>query len=213
MIRISLFPLFLLTCLMAFSEPVYQVTFRAFTAFGNPVTAHVTALADPLHRRDLAAHCAGLVCAEIPEGPYTYSLLIDQTGRKVEGSAVVYRTNQVVSVDVGTETGEMDDNSFPKITGKIVKATDPAKVWIRLQQLYSDISVSARIEKDGSFALDQVRPGNWMLLVFVEGKLVHFEPYTCKEKDNAPLTITVEQSEGVVKVRGTREPSLPWFEK
>jgi hypothetical protein len=153
------------------------------------------------------------VCTEIPEGPYTYSLLIDQTGRKVEGSAVVYRTNQVVSVDVGTEAGEMDDNSFPRITGKVVKAADPARVWIRLQQLYSDSSVSARIEKDGSFELDQVRPGNWMLLVFVDGKLLHFEPYTCKEKDNAPLTITVEQSEGMVKVRGTREPGLPSFEK
>lgn len=212
MIRTLLFPLLLFTCLQAFSEAAYQVTFKALTAFGNPVTAHVTALVDPLHRRDLAAHCAKLVCTDIPEGPYTYSLLIDATGRKVEGSAVIYRTNQVVSVDVGTAAGEMDDSAFPKITGRIMRAADPAKVWIRLQQLYSDASVSARIEKDGSFELDQVRPGKWMLLVFVEGKLVHFEPYTCKEKDNAPITITLESSEGIVKVRGTPQPTSNWSE-
>jgi hypothetical protein len=183
----------------------YQVTFKAFTAFGEPVKAHVTVLADPLHRRDLAAHCAGLVCSEIPEGAYTYSILIDETGRKVDGSAVVYRTNQVISVDVGTPAGELDDSTFPRITGRVLNASEPAKVWIRLQQLYSDASVSARLEKDGSFVLDQVRPGKWMLLVFVDGRLVHSEPYTCKEKDNPPVVVRLPSKE---MLKATAGPAL-----
>jgi hypothetical protein len=186
------------TCFAA-PDPTYQVTFKAFTAFGEPVGAHVSVLADPLHRRDLISHCVGLICSEIPEGAYTYSILIDETGRKVDGSAVVYRTNQVVSVDVGTPAGDLDDSTFPKVTGKVLNASDPAKVWIRLQQLFSDASVSARLEQDGSFVLEQVRPGKWMLLVLVDGKLVHSEPFTCKEKDNPPITVRLRPEKPIVK--------------
>ena len=190
----------LLPGLAAPPEPVYRVTFKAVTAFGEPVSVHITTLADPLHHRDLAARCAGVVCDQIPEGPYRYAVTIDETGRKVEGSAVVYRTNQIVVVDVGTPASDTDQGSFPTIEGKVVNAPDPSRIWIRLQQLYSDISVSAGVEKNGTFKLDQVRPGNWMLLVFVEGKLVHFEPFTCREKDNPPLRVNLEDMKPELKV-------------
>src|SRR5689334_16319119 len=130
--------LFCLSALTAPPEPVYQVTFKAVTAFGEPVAVHVTSLADPLHHRDLAARCAGVVCTQIPEGPYKYVVLIDETGRKVEGTAVVYRTNQIIVVDVGTPASDTDESSFPTIVGTVINAPDPGKVWIRLQQLYSD---------------------------------------------------------------------------
>lgn len=193
--------LFSLPVLAAPPQPVYQVTFKAVTAFGEPVPVHVTSLADPLHHRDLAARCAGMVCTQIPEGPYKYVVLIDETGRKVEGTAVVYRTNQIVVVDVGTPANDTDESSFPTIVGTVVNASDPAKVWIRLQQLYSDLSISAGVEKNGAFKLDEVRPGNWMLLVFIEGKLVHFEPFTCHEKDNPPLRVNLEGTRPLIQVR------------
>jgi hypothetical protein len=193
--------LFCLPALTAPPEPVHQVTFKAVTAFGEPVPVHVTSLADPLHHRDLAARCAGVVCTQIPEGPYRYSVLIDETGRKVEGTAVVYRTNQIIVVDVGTPASDTDEAAFPTITGTVVNAPDPAKVWIRLQQLYSDLSISAGVEKNGAFTLDEVRPGNWMLLVFIEGKLVHFEPFTCREKDNPPLRVNLEREKPLIQVK------------
>lgn len=196
--------LFFLFCLSAPAAPpesVYQVTFKAVTAFGEPVGVHVTSLADPLHHRDLAARCAGVVCTQIPEGPYKYVVLIDETGRKVEGTAVVYRTNQIIVVDVGTPSSDTDESSFPTIVGKVVNAPDTGKVWIRLQQLYSDMSVSAGVEKNGTFKLDAVRPGNWMLLVFIEGKLVHFEPFTCHEKDNPPLKVNLQASRPLIQVK------------
>jgi len=170
------------------------------------VAVHVTSLADPLHHRDLAARCAGVVCTQIPEGPYRYVVLIDETGRKVEGSAVVYRTNQIIVVDVGTPANDTDESAFPTIVGAVVNTPDPAKVWIRLQQLYSDMSISAGVEKNGTFKLDEVRPGNWMLLVFIDGKLVHFEPFTCHEKDNPPLRVNLQGSQPPIQVkyRGNR---------
>jgi hypothetical protein len=182
-------------------EPVYQVTFKAVTAFGQPVPVHVTSLADPLHHRELAARCAGVVCTQIPEGAYRYEVSIDETGRKVEGTAVVYRTNQIIVVDVGTPASDTDASAFPTITGIVVNAPDAGTIWIRLQQLYSDISVSAGVEKNGTFKLDQVRPGNWMLLVFLDGKLVHFEPFTCREKDNPPLRVNLRGAAPVMQVR------------
>jgi len=193
--------LFSLAGLAAPPEPVYQVTFKAVTAFGEPVPVHVTSLADPLHHRDLAARCAGVVCSQIPEGPYKYAVLIDETGRKVDGTAVVYRTNQIIVVDVGTPASDTDESSFPTIVGTVVNAPDTAKVWVRLQQLYSDMSISAGVEKNGAFKLDEVRPGNWMLLVFIEGKLVHFEPFTCREKDNPPLRVNLEGSRPLIQVK------------
>ena len=200
MLRVFFLLAILLSRSAGAAEPLHQVTFKALTAFGDPVAVHVVALADPLHHRDLASHCVGVVCSEIPEGAYSYTLTLDATGRKVDGSAVVYRTNQIVTVDIGLPESDMDDSDFPVIVGKITTVADSAKVWIRLQQLYSDVSVSAHIEKDGSFQLDQVRPGNWMLLVFVDGKLVHFEPFTCKEKANPPLLLKLEDTKPLMKV-------------
>jgi hypothetical protein len=195
--------LFLFLALAGKADSTYQITFKAFTAFGDPVAIRVVTLADPMHHRDLAAQCVNTICTGIPEGPYTYSVAIAQTGRTVEGSAVVYRTNQVVPVDVGTPTSDLDDSDFPTVTGKISHARDTSKIWIRLQQLYGDSSVAARIEKDGSFVLDQVRPGNWMLLVFRDGKLVHFEPLVCKMTGNAPLKINLTGTEPLVKAQNT----------
>lgn len=192
--------LFWLPGLAAPPESTYQVTFKAVTAFGEPVPVHITSLADPLHHRDLAPRCAGVVCTSIPEGPYKYVVSIDQTGRKVEGTAVVYRTNQVIVVDVGTPQADTDESSFPTITGVVTNAPDPSKVWIRLQQLYSDMSISAGIEKSGAFKLDEVRPGNWMLLVFLDGKLVHFEPFTCHETNNPPLKLNLEGARPLIQV-------------
>jgi hypothetical protein len=190
---------FLLPGLAAPPEPVHRVTFKAVTAFGQPVPVHVTALSDPINHRELAAQCAGVVCDQIPEGPYRYAITIDETGRKVEGTAVVYRTNQIVVVDVGTPASDTDEASFPSIEGQVVNTPDPSKVWIRLQQLYSDMSVSASVEKSGTFKLDQVRPGNWMLLVFLEGKLVHFEPFTCRDQGNPPLRLNLKGVKPVMK--------------
>jgi hypothetical protein len=203
MLRILFLFLFIAWAIPAWAaepSPVYQVTFKALTAFGDPVAAHVVTLADPLHHRDLASHCTATVCTEIPEGAYSYAITLDGTGRRVEGSAVVYRTNQVVAVDVGMPEADMDDAEFPTIVGKVTGAADTAKIWIRLQQLYSDASVSAHIEKSGSFRLDQVRPGNWMLLVFVDGKLAHFEPFTCKEKENPPLVLKLDDGKPLLKI-------------
>lgn len=182
-------------------DPVYQVTFKAVTAFGQPVPVHVTSLADPLHHRDLAAQCTGVVCTQIPEGAYRYEVTIDETGRKVEGTTVVYRTKQIIVVDVGTPASDTDQSAFPTIPGIVLNAPDTGKMWIRLQQLYSDMSVSAGVEKNGTFQLDEVRPGNWMLLVFVDGKLIHFEPFTCREKDNPPLRVNLRGAAPEMQVR------------
>jgi hypothetical protein len=192
--------------LAAQADSTHQVNFKAFTAFGDPVAIHVISLADPLHHRDLATRCSGAVCTDIPEGPYTYSVSLTETNRRVDGSAVIYRTNQVIAVDVGTVASDLDDSDFPDLLGKIVHAADPTKVWIRLEQFYGDTSVSAKIEKDGSFQLDQVRPGNWMLLVFVDGKLIHFAPLVCKTADNPPIKIDLSHNEPPVRARKRASP-------
>jgi hypothetical protein len=184
----------------------YQVSFKAFTAFGDPVAIRVLALNDPMHQRDLASHCSGAVCSDVPEGPYSYSVSIADNNRRVDGSAVIYRTNQVIPVDVGTAASDLDDSDFPDLAGKVLHAADPSKVWVRLEQLYADSSVSAKIEKDGSFQLDQVRPGNWMLLVFVDGKLVRFEPLVCKTTGNPPIKIDLSLSEPLIKARKRASP-------
>jgi hypothetical protein len=193
--------LVLLVCIRSecAEPPTYQVTFKALTAFGEAVPIHVVALADPLHHRDLASHCDHAVCTDVPEGPYTYAVSIDSNGRKVEGSAVIYRKNQLVVIDVGLPGAEMDESSFPTIRGEVVGASEPAQVWIRLQPLYSDISVSARVNNDGSFQLDEVRPGNWMLLVFMDGVLVHYEPFRCKAEGNAPIRVNIHDAGSLIK--------------
>ena len=171
------------------SIPVHQVTFRAVTAYGQPVQARVVALSDVLRHRDLVSSCRASRCADLPQGPYSYTVLLPQYGRTVEGSAVIYRTNQVVLVDVGAPAADLDESAFPTVKGRIVGAGESAsRLWVRLQPLYSDTSISAAVNADGEFRLDQVRPGNWMLLVFDEGKLVHFKPYTCPPS-NAPSIV------------------------
>jgi hypothetical protein len=188
------------------ADSTYQVSFKAFTAFGDPVSIRVLSLADPVHHRDLATQCVNTVCSGIPEGPYTYSVAVADTGRQVDGSAVVYRTNQVIPVDVGTPTTDLDDSEFPNISGTISHAGDTSKVWIRLQQLYGDSSVATKVAPNGSFQLDQVRPGNWMLLVFRDGKLVHFEPFVCKMSGNGPLKINLSGTEPLIKARNGVRP-------
>jgi hypothetical protein len=185
------------------ADSTYQITFKAFTAFGDPIAIRVVTLMDPMHHRELVAQCTDAVCTGIPEGPYTYSVAVAATGRTVEGSAVVYRTNQVVPVDVGTPTADLDDSDFPTLRGQISHVRDTSKLWIRLQQLYGDISAATKVSKDGSFVIDQVRPGNWMLLVFSDGKLVHFEPLVCKMTGNQPLKINISGLEPLIKARNT----------
>jgi hypothetical protein len=186
---------------LAEAQSSYRVQFRAFTAFGDPIAVHVLTLADPVHHQELSSHCVKTVCNGIPEGPYTFSVALEDTGRKVDGSAVIYRTNQIIPVDVGTATQDIDNLDFPTISGTIASVGDVSKMWIRLEQLYSDSSVSAAVQPDGSFRLEQVRPGNWMLLVFNEGKLVHFEPFVCKMTGNLPLKLHVKSGEPLVQAR------------
>lgn len=189
--------------LAGWADSTYQITFKAFTAFGDPIAIRVVTLTDPMHHRELVAQCTEAVCTGIPEGPYTYSVAVAATGRTVEGSAVVYRTNQVVPVDVGTPTADLDDSDFPTLRGQISHVRDTSKLWIRLQQLYGDISAATKVNKDGSFVIDQVRPGNWMLLVFSDGKLVHFEPLVCKMTGNQPLKINLSGLEPLIKARNS----------
>jgi hypothetical protein len=192
MFRISLFSV-LLACAsaLAATAPVHQVSFRAVTAYGQPVQVRVVALSDVLRHRDIVTACHGSRCANVPEGPYSYTVLLPQYNRTVEGSAVIYRTNQVVLVDVGAPAADLDEKAFPRVKGRIIGATAIAsRLWVRLQPLYSDTSISAAIDADGEFQLDDVRPGNWMLLVFDDGKLVHFKPYTCPPSN--PPSITVD---------------------
>jgi len=177
----------------------YRVQFRAFTAFGDPIAVRVVALTNPVHHKELASHCVRTICSGIPEGPYTFSVALEGTGRKVDGSAVIYRTNQVIPVDVGTAMRDIDNFDFPTISGTVVNVRDSSKMWIRLEQLYADSSVSAAVQRDGAFQLDQVRPGNWMLLVFNDGKLIHFEPFVCKMTGNTPLKIHVNSSDSRVQ--------------
>lgn len=192
MLRISLFSV-LLACVSApaATVPVHRVTFRAVTAYGQPVQARVVALSDVLRHRDMVHACSGSRCADLPEGPYSYTVLLPQYGRSIEGSAVIYRTNQVVLVDVGAPAADLDENAFQSVKGRVVGAAGSAsRLWVRLQQLYSDMSISAAVDADGEFQLDEVRPGNWMLLVFDDGKLVHFKPYTCPPSN--PPSVTVD---------------------
>jgi hypothetical protein len=191
------------TALLASAEaqPSYRIQFRAFTAFGDPIAVRVVTLLDPVHHREFSSHCVKTVCSAIPEGPYTFSVALESTGRKVDGSAVIYRTNQIIPVDVGTAMHDIDNFDFPTISGTVVNVSDSSKMWIRLEQLYADSSVSAAVRSDGSFQLDQVRPGNWMLLVFNDGKLVHFEPFICKMTGNLPLKIHVNGSKPLVQAR------------
>jgi len=192
MFRISLFSVLLVyASAPAATLPVHQVTFRAVTAYGQPVQARIVALSDVLRHRDMASSCVGSRCADLPEGPYSYSVLLPQYRRTVEGSAVIYRTNQVVLVDVGAPAADLDESVFQRVKGRIVGASEKAsRLWVRLQPLYSDTSISAAVDADGEFQLDDVRPGNWMLLVFDDGNLVHFKPYTCPPSN--PPSITVD---------------------
>lgn len=190
---LQILPLFF-ACWPLSAETLYQVTFKAVTAFGDNVPMRVAGLGDPLHHRDLSPNCRLNVCKDVPEGPYNFVVTLNGTERKVEGQAVVYRTNQIVLVDVGTPEEDLDDTHFPTITGNVSGAPDSGDVWIRLQPLYSDTSVSARVNRDGSFKIDDVRPGNWMLLVFDNGKLVHFQPFTCQVKDNPPLRVRLKRT-------------------
>lgn len=175
------------------ADALYNVTFKAVTAFGDTVPMRVAGLGDPLHHRDLTPNCRLNVCKDVPEGPYNFVVSLNGTERKVEGQAVVYRTNQVVLVDVGSPEEDLDDSNYPNVTGSLSGAPDSGDVWIRLQPLYSDTSVSARVNPDGSFKIDDVRPGNWMLLVFDNGRLVHFQPFTCQVKDNPPVRIRLKR--------------------
>jgi hypothetical protein len=179
----------------------YRVQFRAFTAFGDPIAIHVLTLVDPIHHQELSSRCVKTVCSGIPEGPYTFSVALADTGRKVDGSAVIYRTNQIIPVDVGTATQDIDNLDFPTISGTVMNVRDTSKIWIRLEQFYADSSVSAAVQRDGSFRLDQVRPGNWMLLVFNEGKLIHFQPFVCKMTGNLPLKLHVKSGEPLMQAR------------
>lgn len=198
----------LFVCWQLPAETLYQVTFKAVTAFGDSVPMRVAGLGDPLHHRDLTPNCRLNVCKDVPEGPYNFIVTLNGTERKVEGQAVVYRTNQIVLVDVGTPEEDLDDAHFPTIAGTVSGAPDSADVWIRLQPLYSDTSVSARVNADGSFKIDDVRPGNWMLLVFDNGKLVHFQPFTCQVKDNPPLRVRLKRT-GAEGFKASDRLSLP----
>jgi hypothetical protein len=191
------------------AETLYQVTFKAVTAFGGSVPMRVAGLGDPLHHRDLTPNCRLNVCKDVPEGPYNFVVVLNGTERKVEGQAVVYRTNQIVLVDVGTPEEDLDDSNFPDITGRLSGAPDSGDLWVKLQPLYSDTSVSARVNPDGTFKIDDVRPGNWMLLVFDDGRLVHFQPFTCQVRDNPPLRIRLTRK-GTDVVKVSDQPSSPF---
>lgn len=184
----------LLAALPAVPEPVYQVTFRVVTAFGRPVEATLTSLGDAIHHSDVTANCHGLECSNLTEGPYGYVVTLDGSGRKVEGTTVVYRKNQVVVVDVGAPEGEVDDESFVTVAGRITNAASTSELWVRLQALFSDVSVSAAVSPDGSFEIQNVRPGKWMLLVLHNSDVVFHQPYTCESPNPKPLTIALPRS-------------------
>jgi hypothetical protein len=211
MLRNSLF-FVLLACVLApaATVPVHQVSFRAVTAYGQPVQARVVALSDVLRHRDMVNACTGSRCADLPEGPYSYTVLLPQYRRTVEGSAVIYRTNQIVLVDVGAPAADLDEKAFPRVKGRIVGAYNPSKLWVRLQPLYSDTSISAAVDADGEFQLDDVRPGNWMLLVFDDGKLVHFKPYTCPPSNPPSITVDLTPMIEASSRLSIKQPELKW---
>ena len=185
----------LLTALPALAEPVYQVTFRVVTAFGQPVDATLSSLGDAIHHNDVTAKCHGLECSNLTEGPYGYVVTLGGNGRKVEGTTVVYRKNQVVVVDVGALDGEVDDASFVTVAGRITNAAPVTQVWVRLQAVFSDVSVSAAVSPDGSFELQNVRPGKWMLLVLRNSDVVFDQLYTCESPNPKPLKIVLPRSQ------------------
>jgi hypothetical protein len=192
--RCGLLVTMLLAAVPILAEPVYQVTFRVVTAFGQPVEATLSSVGDAIHHTDVTAKCHGLECSDLTEGPYGYVVTLGGSGRKVEGTTVVYRKNQVVVVDVGAPEGEVDDASFVTVAGRVTNAASAGPLWVRLQALFSDVSVSTAVSADGRFEIQNVRPGKWMLLVLHNSDVVFHEPYTCESTNPKPIQIVLPRS-------------------
>ena len=120
------------------ADPVQTITFKVLTTFGDPVEAKLVSLV-AMHGKEISTNCQGLRCTNISEGAYSYSFVLASNQRKIDGNAVIYRTNQVVIVDVGTGPADLGDDDYPVVRGKVLHAgADASKLWVRLQPLYSE---------------------------------------------------------------------------
>jgi hypothetical protein len=148
------------------------VRFDVVTAFGDPASYDLVALKERNSSKDILRNCSGVRCT-LPVGVYAYKVRRSETGDIVEGTVLIYQPDQVVTVDVGPTGGSAArDGEGYTIEGTIQPLPAGSPRWIRFQSPYSDWFAQVGVSSQGTFRVEHLPPGTWIVLLYRAGKII-----------------------------------------
>jgi hypothetical protein len=148
------------------------VKFEAVTAYGDPASYDLVAVRDRNLSKDMLTRCRGVRCT-LPVGVYAYKLRRSETGDIVEGTVLIYQPDQVVTVNVGPAAGAASrDGEGYTVEGTVQPFPAGSPRWIRFQSPYSDWFAQVSISSQGTFRVEHLPPGTWIVLLYRAGKIL-----------------------------------------
>jgi hypothetical protein len=166
------------------SEREAVVTFIVTDYFGKQLTYRCTSFKDNRSKTDFAKRFDALVGRRIPYGGYHFVLSradVISANSELTGDITVNGPSVLRSlshsglvVSSGGHEGyiEFSRPSYA-ITGKITNSLESTRLlWVRLQPLYREFKLEAKVEANGEFRFDDYIIGASLLLVFDDKQLI-----------------------------------------
>jgi hypothetical protein len=160
------------------------VTFIVTDYFGKQLTYRCTSFKDNRSEADFAKRFDALVGKRIPYGRYHFVLSrvdvvsanSELTGDITVNGPSIFRSlsHSGLVVSSGGHEGYIEFSRPPyAITGRITHSSDSARpLWVRLQPLYREFKLEAKVEANGEFRFDDYIIGACLLLVFDDKQLI-----------------------------------------
>ena len=85
------------------------------------------------------------------------------------------------------------------ISGQVRPHSSGQKRWVRIQGLYESSAYEVPMDEHGEFRLETYLRGNYLLLVFEDGRLLQTVPLVFRIGRESPAPIIIELPESVPK--------------
>jgi hypothetical protein len=168
--------------------PQAEVTFIVTNYFGAPLPYRCKSFIERKRNDDLTGNFESLAGKRIPYGTYHYVLTrtdVVSHFSELEGDLNVYAPSVLNSLSYhgliifsGNHEGVLEyTRQRYALEGRIEKASEDSRsLWVRLQGLYLDRKLEAKVEADGRFRFEDYIVGASVLFVFDETHLIAIKP-------------------------------------
>ena len=120
-------------------------------------------------------HCNGFVCEDLAPGAYIYKVRLISNGRSVEGRALLFSRNELVTIEeVDSPAPLIASRIGLKVDGRIIGLSKPNQSWIRMRMVFGKDVFDTKVNSNGEYQFSGITErGLYFIAVIQADRVVH----------------------------------------